>query len=147
MIKLLFLLMVPGLGWHTNESEDLETAEIKLIVHNIKSSEGLVRVAVFKDSYNFNIEPDFAFAFNKEEIENGQLECTFQLPKGQYAFSLLDDKNENNSMEFNKLGIPKEGFGFSNNAKIRLFKAPKFEKCKVSIEENQHVWQIKMRYI
>jgi uncharacterized protein (DUF2141 family) len=37
-----------------------------------------------------------------------------QLESGIYGASLLDDENDNGKMDYNLLGIPKEGFGFSN---------------------------------
>ncbi len=35
---------------------------------------------------------------------------------GQYAIRLIHDENQNNELDTNFLGIPKEGFGFSNDA-------------------------------
>jgi uncharacterized protein (DUF2141 family) len=37
------------------------------------------------------------------------------LKPGKYAVSVLHDANKNKDLDKNKLGIPKEGFGFSNN--------------------------------
>ena len=37
-----------------------------------------------------------------------------KLETGKYGISLMDDENFNGKMDFNFIGIPKEGFGFSN---------------------------------
>ena len=49
------------------------------------------------------------------------------LNPGNYAFRYFHDKNENDEMETNWMGLPTEGFGFSNNAK-GLFGPPSFDK-------------------
>ncbi len=122
-------------------------SNISIEVNAIKTTKGLIRVAVYKGAKNFNKEPDYAFAFSKEQLKNGQLNCQFQLPVGNYAFCILDDLDANNEMDFNLIGIPKEGFGFSNNAKIRFFKAPSFEDCKVKVENATEQLEIKVRYM
>jgi uncharacterized protein (DUF2141 family) len=49
------------------------------------------------------------------------------LAPGRYAFKYFHDENNNNKIDANWLGIPKEGYGFSNNAK-GTFGPPSFEK-------------------
>jgi uncharacterized protein (DUF2141 family) len=49
------------------------------------------------------------------------------LTPGKYAFKYFHDENNNNKIDVNWLGIPKEGYGFSNNAK-GTFGPPSFEK-------------------
>lgn len=38
------------------------------------------------------------------------------LPDGQYAVRFIHDENSNEKLDTNFIGIPKEGFGFSNDA-------------------------------
>jgi uncharacterized protein (DUF2141 family) len=45
----------------------------------------------------------------------------------------MHDENSNKDMDQNKIGIPKEGFGFSNNARISLG-PPSFDKVKFEIQ-------------
>jgi len=49
------------------------------------------------------------------------------LKPGKFAFKYFHDENNNGKIDFNWLGIPKEGYGFSNNAK-GTFGPPSFEK-------------------
>ena len=39
------------------------------------------------------------------------------LPYGWYGVSIFHDENGNGKMDQNAMGIPKEAYGFSNNAK------------------------------
>jgi len=50
-------------------------------------------------------------------ITNSTCSVTFRDVKhGQYAIQFFHDENENEKLDTNILGIPKEGFGFSNDA-------------------------------
>lgn len=55
------------------------------------------------------------------------------LPDGDYALSVLHDANRNGRMDFNALGIPVEGFGFSNKA-VGSYGPPKFEAARFTVK-------------
>ncbi|TLX74590.1 DUF2141 domain-containing protein [Labilibacter sediminis] len=55
--------------------------------------------------------------------------CTIildSLKAGNYAFKYFHDVNSNKKLDTNWIGIPKEGFGFSNDAKV-MFGPPPFK--------------------
>ena len=60
-------------------------------------------------------------------------EFVINLPEGEYAIALFVDTNKNSKIDKNFLGIPKEQFGFSNNAIGRL-SAPSFEQAKFQVQ-------------
>lgn len=68
-----------------------------------------------------------------------------QLPYGLYAVSLLHDENSNNQLDTGLFGIPKEGFGFSNNPVVRT-KAPTFQQSSFVFTSTQNRFQISMIY-
>ena len=49
------------------------------------------------------------------------------LPPGTYALKFFQDSNSNGKLDMNWIGIPTEGFGFSNNA-YGIFMPKKFEE-------------------
>ena len=65
-------------------------------------------------------------------------------PYGNYAVSALDDENGNLEMD-KTLGMPKEGYGFSRDAKVGLG-PPKFEDCAFEIDEPLVKITIRIRY-
>ena len=67
------------------------------------------------------------------------------LPYGTYAVSVLDDENSNLDMD-NFLGIPKEGYGFSNDAEVKI-SPPKFEECSFVIDQPLKKISIEIRYM
>jgi len=60
------------------------------------------------------------------KIRKTQARCDFEdVPPGTYALAVIHDENMNGKLETNWLGIPKEGYGFSNDAK-GILGAPSF---------------------
>jgi uncharacterized protein (DUF2141 family) len=57
------------------------------------------------------------------------------LKKGKYSFRFIHDENRNDKLETNWLGIPKEGFGFSNNPSM-TFGPPSFEETIFELRES-----------
>ena len=60
-------------------------------------------------------------------------EFIINLPEGTYAIALFIDANENLKIDKNFLGIPKEQYGFSNNAMGKL-SGPSFEQAKFRVK-------------
>ena len=60
-----------------------------------------------------------------EMIEPGSVTYVYELPPGTYAIGIFHDINLNNKMDNNLFGIPKEQYGFSNNARA-FFGPPAF---------------------
>lgn len=57
------------------------------------------------------------------------------LKPDSYSFKYFHDENMNKEMDTNFIGIPKEGFGFSNNAKAK-FGAPDLVETIFEIKES-----------
>ncbi len=70
-------------------------------------------------------------------------EFVINLPEGTYAIALFIDANENLKIDKNFLGIPKEQYGFSNNAMGKL-SGPSFEQAKFQVKGNA-VQNIKLK--
>ena len=70
-------------------------------------------------------------------------EFVINLPEGTYAIALFIDANENLKIDKNFLGIPKEQYGFSNNAMGNL-SGPSFEQAKFQVKGNA-VQNIKLK--
>ncbi|MBN2663792.1 MAG: DUF2141 domain-containing protein [Bacteroidales bacterium] len=65
--------------------------------------------------------------FTQEIIDKKSVIVIKNLMPGKYAFKYFHDENNNKVLDGNWLGIPNEGFGFSNNAK-GTFGPPSFKE-------------------
>jgi len=54
--------------------------------------------------------------------------------KGRFAVQVFQDLNNNNVLERNRFGAPREPTGFSNNPKLR-FRAPRFEDAAIDLAD------------
>ena len=108
--------------------------DIELTVKNIRTNKGKIMIGFFKDNLSFEQEKPFKrVACSKQTVSNGILKVKIQLEAGIYGASLLDDENENGKMDYNVLGIPKEGFGFSNYYH-KGFTKPKMETFQFEVK-------------
>jgi len=113
-------------------------------IEGLRSSEGFILLSLFKDGKGYPDEPEKAFRKIKISIKDKQASADFaDLPNGDYAIVVLHDENNNLKMDKN-LGIPNEGYGFSNNV-MGLMGPPSFSKASFKHESKQVV-EIKMRY-
>jgi uncharacterized protein (DUF2141 family) len=112
-------------------------------ITNIKNDEGQIAVALY------NSEKDFMktrYQGKTTKSVKGEVEVVFEnIPSGSYSLSVMHDANVNEKLDSNFFGIPKEGFGFSNNA-MGTFGPPSFEKAKVEISTPKTIL-IALRYM
>ena len=113
-------------------------------VKNIKQSEGTVRVALFNDEDSFL---DKAFQGKTVKVNGTEVSVEFgNLPAGEYALSVFHDANDNGELDKNFMGIPKEGFGFGNNA-MGTFGPPSFEKAKFNLDDESTKHEIVLKFM
>jgi uncharacterized protein (DUF2141 family) len=123
-------------------------ANVEVSISGIRSAKGQIIIGIYKNQSSFEKEKSYLVKkFEKKEIRNNQLVITFFLEPGIYGLTLLDDENNNAKMEYNFMGMPQEGFGFSNYYHSG-FTRPKFESFKIEIKENvMNKGKIKIRYM
>ena len=70
----------------------------------------------------------------KSKIIDGKVSVTFEnVEEGTYAILVLHDANDNNHMDFEPNGMPKESFGASNNS--MSFGPPQFSMAKFDVDD------------
>jgi uncharacterized protein (DUF2141 family) len=101
---------------------------------NLRSSNGTFRCELFNSAQGFPRDGKASVGHQVVRVENKRAACVFQgLPAGDYAVVAMHDENDNGKMDYNFLGIPVEGYGFSNNPRV-LLKAPSFDAAKFRYE-------------
>lgn len=140
---LLNLLLTLFLMSGTNSSNDHQ--ELTLTVNNISNSNGVIRILLFQGPEGFPDQPKLAFQNASIKIINNKATHTFKnLPEGTYAISLFHDSQNTGKLRTNTFGIPKDGYGFSNNA-ASLVGAPSFEKAAFKLTKDVKQINIKLR--
>lgn len=102
---------------------------IKIEISNLRNNKGFVLVSLFKNGEGYPNEPGKAFRKAKLAIRDKKVTITFpELPSASYAIAILHDENGDEKMNKNFMGLPKEGYGFSNNAS-GVFGPPGYNKA------------------
>ena len=106
---------------------------IHVKVLNIRNNTGTVACALFESPAGFPIE-FLRYATNLMVIKIRDAHARFDfldIPPGTYALAVIHDENMDGKLDTNWLGAPKEGYGFSNDAKAMLgppsFSAARFQ--------------------
>ena len=120
-------------------------------VENLRNSKGVVAVNVFQGEKGFPGDDSRAHAKQIVPIVEGEKTVTLRfpnLPPGQYAVVFLHDENKNGKMDTGLFGIPREGFGTSNNPKVRTG-PPHFSDASFALahDEAEHRITIKTVYM
>ncbi|MDA3820637.1 MAG: DUF2141 domain-containing protein [Candidatus Delongbacteria bacterium] len=107
-----------------------QTYSVEVKVNNVKSDDGYISVDLYNSAETFpSDEEEDVFMGKKAKACQGSTTVRFDsVPPGKYAMAILHDENDNDKMDKNCLGIPKEGDCFSENAKANFGK-PKFEEA------------------
>ena len=111
--------------------ETKESYSITVTIENIKNNNGNVLLSLHtKDTFMKGA----GIQNLSSEIKDGKIEVTFKnVAKGTYAIMALHDENNNNRMDFEVSGMPKESYGMSNNE--MSFGPPQFVDAKFEVTD------------
>ena len=107
-------------------------ATLTVTVDNIQIPKGQVRIAVYNEA-NWLSKQDW-IARALKSTANDTAVAMFELPPGRYAVAVLHDVNDNGKMDYRLLRLPKEPYGFSNDAKPKLG-PPQFENAAFDLSD------------
>jgi len=112
---------------------------------NLKNSNGDILVGLYDKAAGF---PRHVLDGKVVKVTDNEMKVSFKdIKPGNYAVSVLHDENQNKDMDQTKLGIPKEGYGFSNNA-MGVMGPPSFKKARVAVPNSTDTdITIKMKYM
>ncbi len=65
------------------------------------------------------------------------------LKPGQYAVQVMHDENSNGKLDTNFIGMPTEGYGFSNNP--RVMRRPKYDEARFDVGADDASITVKLR--
>jgi uncharacterized protein (DUF2141 family) len=123
------------------------SGNITVTVTGIRSADGQVLISLYDKAEGF--PKDYEAVVQGKAVSpdtTTQVTVVFEnLPFGDYAVAVLHDEDSSSGMTFGKFRIPKEGYCFSNNVKVR-FKSPKFKKAKFALNQENVTQILRMRY-
>lgn len=109
-----------------------DTYSLTVTVDNVLNSNGHVLVGLHTEE---TFMKGKGIQNAKAEIKDGKILVTFEdLDPGNYAVMVLHDENDNERMDMEMNGMPKESYGMSNNP--MLYGPPTFTDAKFELTED-----------
>ena len=112
---------------------------------NIRNSNGVLYIFLYNYEDQYPKSPLTYYTVQKNSIINGQLKVRINdiYFRENYAITLIDDENGNDDLD-RILGIPTEGFGFSNNVRP-LISLPDYTELLFNFKDEKTI-NIELQY-
>lgn len=130
-MKTLSLIIALLAGTFINSAQEQNSHDITITIDNVQSNHGKVLLALHTADTFMKGDGIQGKAIT---IEDGKVATTFKnVSPGTYAILVLHDENENNRMDYESSGMPKEAYAMSNNP--ILYGPPRFEDAKFELKD------------
>lgn len=146
LARIFVCLAAAGLAAAIAIAQSQALGNITVVVTNIRNEKGEVLISLYNRADGFPRDQNAIIRSAVVPAESGSISTVFEgLPHGDYAVAVLHDEDASLDMTFGFLNLPKEGYCFSNNVKVKL-KAPSFEKVKFALDGDTVTQTLRMRY-
>lgn len=119
---------------------------IRVRVTNVESAEGNLMFSLYDDNPDtFMKYKTYLKKLHAPAQKDETIVCIRAPAKGEFAVTVYHDEDEDRDFDRNLFGFPKEGYGFSNNPKIR-FPLPRHKDVKFAVVEDETDIEIVLHY-
>ncbi len=141
LFYIIFSLFINQPDYYDNLGGDIDVK-----VTGVSNQKGEIMVALFDSPEGFPQNSVKAIKLVKSPAQKGDVVMYLkEVPSGKYAIALFHDTNGDAILNTNFMGIPKEGYGVSNNIRNK-FSAPKFQQASFIHGEGQTTLTISINY-
>ena len=121
--------------------------DVIVTVANLRNHDGVVRACMTSDQDRFPRCQGSAHAYSVVSDAGAATVLRFRnVQPGTYAIALLHDENNNGRADRTLGMMPREGFGFSRDARVRMG-PPRFRDAAIQINDTASHQTIRMRYM
>jgi len=114
-----------------------KTGEVQVKVTGFRNERGKVFVALWRGKKDFPGTPPAGSPTASVNIVKGVAQTKFvAVPPGTFAVTVFHDEDGDGELKTNFIGIPKEGIGFSRDARGR-FGPPGWDAAKLTLEPGE----------
>lgn len=128
-----------------------QLATLTVVVNNLHNTEGNFCLSIFNSPDGFPDSAEKAILAECFTVSEKTFSIEIRdLPAGRYAIAGWHDENKDKKLNYNFLGIPKEGLAFSENGKPRLSPPPgppSFDSIAFDVGSENRTTQMKTTYL
>jgi uncharacterized protein (DUF2141 family) len=115
-------------------------------VDGVRNATGIVAVTLYEDSSSKFLARHGSLYVGRVEAKAGTTRVCIHVPKpGVYALAVYHDENANRTFDRTGLGLPAEGYGFSNNPST-IAGLPSFRSVRLNVAKSGLATQVQMKY-
>jgi uncharacterized protein (DUF2141 family) len=117
--------------------------DLTIQVTDIRTADGVVKVSLLDSAAGWDNQAP-PVAANGARPSGGEATIAFRDVKpGSYAVMVMHDENDNGSLDTNFIGMPKEGYGFSNNPDV--MRRATFEEARFTVGAEAQTVTVRLR--
>jgi uncharacterized protein (DUF2141 family) len=115
-------------------------------VDNVSDSRGLIAVTLYTDDRRKFLAKGGSLYVGRVPARQGRTRVCIHVPgPGVYALAVYHDADANRRFDRTGLGLPAEGFGFSNNPPT-LFGLPNFSQVRILVRRTHLSTTVRLNY-
>jgi len=115
-------------------------------VDNVRSSQGLIAVTLYTDDRRKFLARRGSLYVGRVPARKGRTRVCIHVPKpGIYAVAVYHDADADRGFDRTGLGLPDEGFGFSNNPPT-FFGLPNFDRVRINVRRSGVSTTVRLHY-
>jgi uncharacterized protein (DUF2141 family) len=119
---------------------------INVVAEGLHNGNGLLAITLYADNASkFLVHHGSLYVGRVNASAGTTRACIFVPRPGVYALALYHDENANRKFDRSGLGLPAEGYGFSNNPPT-LAGLPSFRSVRLNIPRTGLTTRIQMKY-
>jgi uncharacterized protein (DUF2141 family) len=124
----------------------VSTVRLSVVVEGVHSSDGLIAVTLYADDSRRFLAHHGSLYVGRVSARSGTTQVCIHLPgPGTYALAVYHDADGNRRFNRSGIGLPAEGYGFSNNARA-FFGLPSFRQVRIAVPRTGLNTTIRLRY-
>jgi uncharacterized protein (DUF2141 family) len=119
---------------------------LHVVASGLRNGNGLLAVTLYADiPSKFLVHHGAMYVGRVQAVAGTTNACIFLPQPGVYAIALYHDENANQKFDRTGIGLPAEGYGFSNNPPT-LVGLPSFRSVRLSVPRSGLTTRITMKY-
>jgi uncharacterized protein (DUF2141 family) len=151
--RLLGLALLPSLGFQMANAATLPCnaanptqVRLEVSVSGMRTTKGQIVITIYPDAQKGFLKGAYKLAEQRLPVVLPVTRACFVMPApGYYAVALFGDVNDNDHFDLTALGLPAEGYGFSNNPQL-VFGPPKIGKVRFPGHIGENQIDVRMQY-
>lgn len=136
----------PALGQDDGCTGPPSATKLFVVVSNVRAAKGLIAVTLYADDRSRFLAHHGSLYVGRVPATAPVTRMCIHLPQpGTFALAVYHDEDGDRKFKRSMLGLPAEGYGFSNHAST-IFGLPNFRSVRIAVPRSGMETAVKLKY-